>query len=69
MYMGFSTLKRIISGEKDVSVSSLQRGDLSPVFRETKKDQRVHICTAFQVTLIRNNQYTALASLGAGCVP
>ena len=48
---------------------TLHKGDLSPVFRETKKYQRVHVCAAFQVTLIRNNQYAALASLGAGYVP
>lgn len=47
----------------------LHKGDLSPIFRETKKDQRAHICTGFQVTLIRDNQYAALASLGAGGVP
>ena len=44
---------------------TLHKGELSSVFRETKKDQRVHICSAFQVILIRNNQYAALASLGA----
>ena len=48
---------------------TLHRGYLFPVFRETKEGQSVHGWDAFQINLIRNNQYATLAYFGADCLP